>query len=60
VPYRGKTNQPAYVPHVAVQLARLKSCSLEEVAQVTSANFERLFLRARSANQHTDHHEKVL
>jgi TatD DNase family protein len=43
VPFRGKTNQPAYVPHVARQVAALKNLSDAEVAQVTSANFERLF-----------------
>ena len=45
VPYRGKTNQPAYVPHVAAQLALLKNCSLQEVAQATTSNFEKLFSR---------------
>ena len=45
VPYRGKTNQPAYVPHVAAQLALLKNCSLQEVAKATSSNFEKLFSR---------------
>jgi TatD DNase family protein len=43
VPYRGKTNSPAYVPHVAAELARLKGLPIEAVAQATSANFERLF-----------------
>jgi len=43
VPYRGKTNNPSYVPHVAAQLAALKGLSVEAVAQATSANFERLF-----------------
>jgi TatD DNase family protein len=43
VPYRGKVNQPAYVPHVAAQLAELKGCSAEDIGRVTSANFERLF-----------------
>jgi len=47
VPYRGKTNQPAYVPHVAAQLAALKGCSLEQVADATSANFGRLFSRTQ-------------
>jgi len=47
IPYRGKTNQPAYVPHVAAQLALLKNCSLQEVAQATSSNFDRLFARTR-------------
>lgn len=43
VPFRGKVNQPAYVPHVAAQLAELKGVSAEEIGRVTSANFERLF-----------------
>lgn len=45
VPFRGKTNQPAYVAHVAAQLASLKQCSLLQVAQATSQNFERVFAR---------------
>lgn len=48
VPYRGKTNQPAYVPHVAAQLAALKGCSVEEVAETTRYNFDQLFARART------------
>ena len=43
VPYRGKTNSPAYVPFVAQQIAVLKGVSVEEVAAATTANFERLF-----------------
>lgn len=43
VPYRGKTNSPAYVPWVARQIAELKSVSQEEVAERTSSNFEKLF-----------------
>jgi len=43
VPYRGKTNSPAYVPFVAQQIAALKGIPVEEVARATSANFERLF-----------------
>lgn len=43
VPYRGKTNTPAYVPHVAAQLAQIKGLSVEEVAHATSRNFETLF-----------------
>ena len=48
VPFRGRTNQPAYVPYVAAQLAELKQCDLQTVAEATSANFERLFSRVRS------------
>ena len=43
MPYRGKTNNPSYVPFVAQQIATLRGCSVEEVAAVTSANFTRLF-----------------
>ena len=47
VPKRGKTNEPAYVRHVAQALADLKQLPLEAVAQATSANAEALFrLRA--------------
>lgn len=45
VPHRGKTNNPSYVPFVAQQIAEIKGLSLEEVAQATSRNFERLFDR---------------
>lgn len=43
VPYRGKTNNPSYVPYIAKQLAEIKGCSLEEMAQISSANFTTLF-----------------
>lgn len=49
VPYRGKVNQPAYVPHVAAQLAKIKGCSVEDIGCATSANFERLFKVAEAA-----------
>jgi TatD DNase family protein len=43
MPFRGKTNQPAYVPYVAAELARLKGVPVEEIAAATSHNFEHLF-----------------
>jgi TatD DNase family protein len=43
VPYRGKTNQPAYVRYVAEEIARLRETAVEEIAAATSANFFRLF-----------------
>jgi TatD DNase family protein len=49
VPYRGKTNNPSYVPHVGAQLAALKGLPVEQVAEATSANFERLFQRVAEA-----------
>lgn len=48
VPYRGKTNNPSYVPFVAQQIAQLRGCSAEEVGMVTSRNFNELFLKKRS------------
>ncbi len=45
VPFRGKTNNPSYVPHVAKHIATLRACSVEDVAATTSHNFERLFPR---------------
>ena len=43
VPHRGKTNTPAWVPHVAHRIAELKGVSREQVADATRANFEQLF-----------------
>lgn len=43
VPYRGKTNQPAFVRHVAEEIARLREASLEEIASTTTNNFFNLF-----------------
>jgi TatD DNase family protein len=43
VPYRGKTNNPSYVPFVAKELAHLKDTSVESIALTTSQNFDRLF-----------------
>ena len=43
VPYRGKTNNPSYVPYVAKLVAELKGQSLGTIAEVTSRNFEQLF-----------------
>ena len=47
VPFRGKTNQPAYVLHVAEEIARLRDTPLDTVAQATTENFFRLFNHAR-------------
>ncbi len=42
-PYRGKLNQPAYVKHVAEEIARLREIPLAEVGRATTDNFHRLF-----------------
>jgi len=43
VPYRGKVNNPSYVPYVARQIAQLRGLSVEAVGELTSRNFEALF-----------------
>jgi TatD DNase family protein len=43
VPYRGKTNNPSYVPYVAAQIAELRGIETEAVGRQTTANFQRLF-----------------
>ncbi len=42
-PHRGKINQPAYVKHVAEEIALLRGVSVDEVGRFTTENFERLF-----------------
>lgn len=43
VPYRGKTNEPAYVVHTAAALAEARGISVEALAEATTENFYRLF-----------------
>jgi TatD DNase family protein len=47
VPYRGKTNEPAYVKHTAEYVAELRGITYDEAAEATSENFFRLFTHAR-------------
>ncbi len=42
-PYRGRRNEPAYIPLIAQQLATLHGTTLEEVAQHTTTNARHLF-----------------
>ncbi|WP_092411502.1 TatD family hydrolase [Candidatus Ichthyocystis sparus] len=43
IPFRGSTNQPAYVAHVAQKLSELKGIPLDELANATTSNFFKLF-----------------
>lgn len=43
VPYRGKINEPAYVRHVADEIATLRGMDIGAVEQATTENFCRLF-----------------
>ncbi len=46
VPFRGKTNEPAYVKHTAEYIAELRGISFNELAEATTENFFRLFSHA--------------
>jgi TatD DNase family protein len=48
VPYRGKLNNPSYVPYVAKQVGELRGMSPEAVGALTSRNFETLFSAVKS------------
>jgi TatD DNase family protein len=47
VPYRGKSNQPAFVRIVAEQIAEVRNVSVETIAQATTSNFFQLFQSAK-------------
>ncbi|MCF3948831.1 TatD family hydrolase [Acidiphilium sp. AL] len=46
VPYRGKRNEPAHIVHTAKRLAEVKGVSEAVLAELTTANFRRLFAKA--------------
>lgn len=46
-PHRGKTNEPAYVKHVAECIAELRGTTYENIAELTTDNFFRLFSHAK-------------
>jgi TatD DNase family protein len=48
VPYRGKVNNPSYVPYVAKQIGELRGLAAEAVGELTSRNFETLFSGVKS------------
>ena len=48
-PYRGKVNNPSYVPWVAKQIAEIKQLAVEEVALATTNNTEQLFRMPKSS-----------
>lgn len=47
VPYRGQTNQPAYVSNTGEFLAELLEMSAEDLAKQTTENFFRVFPKAK-------------
>ena len=53
VPYRGTTNEPAYVKHTAEYIAELRGISFNELAEATTDNFFRLFSHAKPVTDST-------
>ena len=47
MPFRGKTNEPAFIKNTATMLAELKGVSFDELAEATTNNFFRLFTKAQ-------------
>ena len=43
VPYRGKRNESAYIPHIAEKLSQQTGTSIEEIAATTTENASKLF-----------------
>ncbi len=43
VPYRGKRNEPSYIPLIAGRIAEIKGYSIESIASETTANSQKLF-----------------
>ena len=42
-PFRGKPNEPKYIPFIAERIAELKEVSVKEIAERTSANIKKIF-----------------
>lgn len=43
VPHRGKKNESSFITYVAEKLADIKACSIEEIAEITTANSKKIF-----------------
>ena len=52
VPFRGRCNTPALVPHVAAKLAELRGTSVESIAAITADNFTQLFTKTGNTSGH--------
>ncbi len=54
VPYRGKTNEPAFVVKTLEKLSEIKGVASDEMARVTSQNFFRLFSKVARPQSFAD------
>lgn len=54
VPYRGKRNEPAYVPLVGEVVAEVRGSAVEEIARLTANNARRLFLNSARMEGETE------
>lgn len=54
MPYRGKTNEPAYVVHTAATLAEVKGVDEGGFAEAVTDNFFRLFTKVPRSAAHQD------
>lgn len=52
VPHRGQRNESAYVSLVAQKIAELRGITVEEVAEITTANARRLFMLRKNAQNY--------
>ncbi len=43
VPYRGKRNESSYIPYIAEKLMDVYNVSLQKIAEITTANAEKIF-----------------
>lgn len=43
VPYRGKVNEPKYIPLIAEEIANLRGIGVSEVAEITTLNAQKVF-----------------
>lgn len=55
IPLRGRRNEPAFVKYTAEKLAQIKDIPFDELAQITSDNFYRLFRKASDKGRYNYH-----
>ena len=51
VPHRGKRNEPAFLMHTMERLSEIRGCPVEQLAELTTRNFERLCLQGAAASE---------